>query len=318
MANNSNPRTRLIALIDVLTIYSDEFNIISTEEILERLEEYGHSINKRVLMEDIKAIRECGFNIINVNSPKKGFYLAKNFDPKTMHILQKATYSSPLVSEDETEYARNSIENTFGGLTLRQMLNTTLNISLKNEFENISPDNSHILRKAIAENKQVMLTVSVIEPGDTFSPSKVNKTLVVNPFFIAIGNNSVSLLFTCSSTPSKPEYIRIRRIISVKMLDCEQNRKRNFEPSECTGHFGKVPPFATSLKTRCLIFKLKTKDIEYIDHTLELPLEYRKSDQDGYCHARVNTVFNARLAGCLFHLRDKIELIEPKTLEEIL
>lgn len=318
MATVSSPRTRLIALIEILTIYSDEFNIVSANEILEKLAEYGHEINKRVLMEDIKALKDSGLHIVSVSSPKRGFYLAKAFDPKTMHIIQKAVYSSPLVSESEIEYTKNSIENSFGGMTLQQMVNTTINISQKHSFESISPDNVHLLRKAISENKQVMLTVSVIDPGDTFSPSRVNKILVVNPYLIGISNNGASLLFTCSSTPSKPEYIRIRRIVSVKSLDCVQNRKKIFDPKDCTGHFGKVPPFATNLKKRCLIIKLKNKDIEYVDHILELPVEYRKAEQEGYCYARVNTIFNGRLAGCLLHLRDKIELIEPKTLEEII
>lgn len=318
MSTISSPRTRLIALVEILTIYSDEFNIISSDKILEKLGEYGHQINKRVLMEDIKALKDSGFNVISVSSPKKGFYLAKPFDPKTLHIIQKALYSSPLVTESEIEYTRNSIENSFGGMTLRQMVDTTIDISQKQNYESISPDNVYILRKAITDNKQVMLTVSVIEPGDTFSPSRVNKALVVNPYLIGIANSGVSLLFTCSSTPSKPEYIRIRRIVSVKPLDCVQNRKKSFDPAECTGHFGKVPPFSATIKKRCLIFKLKNKDIEYIDHILELPIEYRKAEQEGYCYARVNAVFNGRLAGCLLHLRDKIELIEPKTLEEII
>ncbi|GEM_PF-921683 len=314
----SNPRIRLIALIDILTIYSDEFNIISTEKILKRLAEYGHEINKRVLMEDIKSIREAGFNVVAVSSPEKGFYLAKAFDPKTMHIIQKAVYSSPLVSNEEENHVRNSIEKTFGSQTFEMMVNTTINLSQKSDFETTSPDAVHIIRKAIIDNKQVMLTVLVIEPGDTFSPSKTEKTLVVNPYILGVANNNLSLIFTCSATPSKPEYIGIRRIISAKELDCPQNRNIDFKPHECTGHFGKVPPFAMNLKSRCLLFKLRTDDLEYVDHTLELPIEYRKAEQKGYCFGRVNTVFNGKLAGCLYHLRDKIELIEPKSLEEII
>lgn len=314
----ANPRIRIINLVEIFNVYSDELHIISADELIERLAKYGHNINKRVLIEDIKSIRESGFDIVSVASPKKGFYLARPFNAETMHIIQKAMLSSSLVSQREREDVRSAIERTLGNEEFNIMTNTTINLIPKVEDNDIPLAVVYKLRKAIAERRQALITVAGLEPGDMFSTSKAEEAFVVNPYILGISNCSFSLYFSCPSTPSKPEYIRLRRISSVKLLDCAQNRKSELDINKSVGYFGKVPPFDLAVKSKHLVFRLKTKDIEYIDHVFELPIEYKKDERDGFCLARVNTVFNARLLGCLYYLKDKIELIEPKSLDDII
>ena len=79
MAPVANSRTRLLCLVEILTMYSDEHNILSADEICEKLKEYGYEVSKRNVLSDIKAINTTPIKIISVNQPKKGYYLAKEF-----------------------------------------------------------------------------------------------------------------------------------------------------------------------------------------------------------------------------------------------
>ncbi len=312
-----NPRTRLLNIIEILTLYSDEYNIMSSDEILEKLSEFGHDITKRALADDIKTINTSVHDIIHVNSPKKGYYLARSFNQSEMNIVLRALYSSPLVSEKEVEqvkkYSRANICNPSWDLLIK----TTANLNIRSAPKAISNEQIYDLELAIKEKRQVMLTLVRIDPGEKFASPEKQETVIVNPIRLGITNNTYALAFTSSVTPSKPEYIRLSRITAVKTLSCKQNNKFMSSLSKCTGYFDKAPSLESKAEEICLILRMKTADTEYIDGVFELPFQYRKEEESGYCLAKVNTPVNNRLLGCLLRVKDKIEIIQPEELKKL-
>lgn len=96
---NLSARTRLLALVEILTMYSDEQNIITIEEICTHLTDYGYEVSKRLVLADIKAINETPLKIIGVSTPKKGYYIAKCFSQDAIYLILEAIFSSDVLSE---------------------------------------------------------------------------------------------------------------------------------------------------------------------------------------------------------------------------
>ncbi len=312
-----NPRTRLLNIIEILTLYSDECNILSSDEILEKLSEFGHNITKRALADDIRTINDSSYDIIHVNSPKKGYYLARSFDRNSMNIVLRALYSSPIISEKEVEQIKEFSRNYICNPSWDLLIETTANLNIRSTPKAISNEQIYELECAIKDSKQVMLTLVRIEPGERFSSPEKQETVIVNPIRFGITNNTYALAFTSAVTPSKPEYIRLSRIISVKTLNSKQNNKFKSNLGKCTGYFDKSPSLASKAEEICLVLRMKNADAEYIDGVFELPFQYRKEEENGYCLAKVNTPVNNRLLGCLLRVKDKIEIIQPKELKKL-
>ena len=60
-----------MALIEILTLYTDECNLLTTDEIIDRLGEYGYDVTRRTVLSDLKELNRTSFKVICVNSPAK-------------------------------------------------------------------------------------------------------------------------------------------------------------------------------------------------------------------------------------------------------
>ena len=78
MGDNLGVRLRLVALIEILTLYTDECNLLTIDEIIDRLGEYGYDVTRRTVLSDLKELNRTSFKVICVNSPAKGYYLARS------------------------------------------------------------------------------------------------------------------------------------------------------------------------------------------------------------------------------------------------
>ena len=209
MAPVANSRTRLLCLVEILTMYSDEHNILSADEICEKLKEYGYEVSKRNVLSDIKAINTTPIKIISVNQPKKGYYLAKSYSPSASQFVLEAVFSSDMLSADDIEYLKTYLRRNICVPSLELVLNTTRNFNVHTSKRDISIDALHDLRLAIQKKKKVILSVSRIVPGDGFSSIERLENIVVSPLYIAVANGIIALTFIQSSTTDKIEYLNI-------------------------------------------------------------------------------------------------------------
>ena len=106
MAENNNARTRLLILIDILRLHSNEGNVLSIEEICSYLEEYGYHATKRNILADIKLINTTPHEIIYVTKPKKGYYIAKAFSQEAISLILESVFSSELLTDNDVEYIK--------------------------------------------------------------------------------------------------------------------------------------------------------------------------------------------------------------------
>lgn len=95
-----------MALIEILTLYTDECNLLTIDEIIDRLGEYGYDVTRRTVLSDLKELNRTSFKVICVNSPAKGYYLAKSYSQASLHLLLEAVYSSTVLTDDDVAISR--------------------------------------------------------------------------------------------------------------------------------------------------------------------------------------------------------------------
>lgn len=316
MAAEQNARARLLCLVEILTMYSDEFNILSIEEIAEKLKEYGYDVAIRTILSDIKAVNMTTVKIISVSTPKKGYYLAKSYSQYAIHLIIESIFSSDFISESDIKYIANYLKRNTCLPSLNLVLDTTKNLNAFSPKREFSIDLLRCLRTAIKEKKKVKLVVSRIVPGDSFSQSEKLEEIIVNPLKIAVSYGSTALVFVRNEQQENAEFINLHRIKSAEAVS-EDSFSRDFDVKTLVNYFDGYLAKSSFHSTEWLLLRFKSEYTELIENHFSSPVLFRKSSKDGYCVAKALTAINLDLLGWLFIHRDKIEIVSPQFLIDL-
>lgn len=318
MAENTNARTRLLCLVEIMTMYSDENHILSIEELCDWLHDYGYNATKRNVVADIKAINTTPIKIIGVSKPKKGYYIAKYFSQDAIGLILEAIFSSEILTEDDVEYIKNYLRRQVCIPTLDLVLNTTLNMNALAEKRKIPGETVRTLRTAIRDKKQAVLTVSRATPGDIFScDTRKKETVTVNPITLIVYEKAVALVFTRNETPKKPEYVHISRIEKAELSNNEATEFSD-DLTSAVNYFDGSQPSSNFSAREWIILRFKAEDIEIVENRFDSPVQYKKDDREGYYVAKLSAPIDYSLIGWLFAMSDKIEVAAPEKLKNIL
>lgn len=317
MVKNVNSRTRLLCIVEILTMYSDEMNIISAEEICEKLGEYGYEASKRSVLSDIRIINTTSVKIISVSSPKKGFYLAKSSFPSASRMIIDAVFSSDLFTADEIEYIKSYLKESICVPSLKLVLATTKNFSSPAFKKGVQAELLYGIRVAVKNRKKLDLTVSRIVPGNYFSPSKKLEKITVNPLYIAAANRMLFLIFIRDEKSLHAECINIFRINSAIMKDEPAFIPQKI-PTEITNYFDGRTVDYCNCEARWIILEFHESDTEFVESHFRESVQYRKSEKAGFCTAKIFTVISDELIGWLFLNSDKVTVLAPDSLYELL
>lgn len=316
MPENTNARTRLLCLVEIMTMYSDEHNILSIDEICKHLADYGYAVTKRNVISDIKAVNTTPIKIISVSKPQKGYYISKTFSQEAISLILESVFTSDLLTEHDVDYIKNYLRICSCEATLDLVFDTMITLNPLPSTRKKLSNALNTLRHAIKEKKQVSLKVSKAVPGDTFSDAKQVETITVNPIVLAVTSETVVLVFTRLKTPHQAEQLHISKIEDAVMIQesateftCNLNRI-----VDCSG----LPSAGNYAERKWLLLKFRTEDIDLIENRFNYPVQFRKDEENGYCIAKAETVIDYSLIGWLFIHRDKIEILSPANIKDLL
>lgn len=302
--------------MEIMTMYSDEHNILSIEEICDSLRDYGYEVSKRNVLADIKAINSTPIKLVSVSKPKKGYYIAKSFSQEAISLILESVFSSDLLTENDVEYIKKFLRRCTCVPTVDLVFNTMINLNQLPSTRKMLSDALNSLRYAIKDKKQAVISVSRAIPGDNFSEARQVESITVNPIVLAVTNGTVALVFTQPESPKKAEYIHISRIEDAAVVDREAAEFTD-DLTSAVNYFSCKPSKLSLTEKDWLLLRFKTEDIDIIENHFHYPVQFRKDDKEGYCIAKVFTVIDYSLVGRLFTLSDKIEILSPAGLKKL-
>lgn len=316
MTDALNARGRILALLEILTMYTDEHNTLTAEQLCEKLSEYGYEITKRTVLSDIKVIEQSPYDIVKV-SREKGYYIIKTNDAMAIRKIIAAAFSSPMISKNDVEEIKRYLDRNSCIATLNTIYGTSESFTCKTQKSRIPFDLILPIREAIKTKRRVKLTYTVINPGDGYSEPYITNEVIINPIKLVISSNSHALIFSLPKTPDKPEFINIHRISSVSILSQRQNNECS-EHLNATNFFNSEPLISDENTSEWLVLKFKKEYSETVDSFFSVPVQYKKNTNDAFTLAKVNYPINKELVGWLYTNKDIIEVVTPAKLKDIL
>lgn len=230
-------KIKLLFLHDIFTRQTDKDHVYSANELCDLLIDYGINCERKSIYSDIEALKEYGMDIVNVRSPKRGYYLKdRKFDIAEVRLLIDAVQAAKFISSRKTKaliYKIGSLLSEFQEEELREQI--YVDSTFKSEKEDLY-DIIKSLDTAIKKSKQVQITYSKRKLENRYLKTTEGKVFLVNPYSLLWSNDHYYLV--CNNDKyNNLMHLRLDRISEVIPLDTTSR------------HFSKVSKYTDKFDT---------------------------------------------------------------------
>lgn len=211
-------KIKLLFLHDIFTRQTDSDHVYSANELCDLLAEYGINCERKSIYSDIDALKEYGMDIVNVRTPKRGYYLNKRkFDIAEVRLLIDAVQAAKFISSKKTKaliYKIGNLLSEYQEEELREQI--YVDSSYKSEKEDLY-DIIRTLDVAIKKCKQVEIVYSKRKLENRYLKKSEGKNFRINPYALLWSNDHYYLV--CNNDKyNNLMHLRLDRIESVKQL----------------------------------------------------------------------------------------------------
>lgn len=230
-------KIKLLFLHDIFTRQTDSEHVYSANELCDLLSEYGINCERKSIYSDIDALKEYGMDIVNVRTPKRGYYLnERKFDIAEVRLLIDAVQAAKFISSKKTKaliYKIGNLLSEYQEEELREQI--YVDSSLKSEKEDLY-DIIKSLDTAIKKSKQVEIVYSKRKLENRYLKKSEGKTFLINPYSLLWSNDHYYLV--CNNDKyNNLMHLRLDRISRVKSLETTAK------------HFSKVSKYTDKFDT---------------------------------------------------------------------
>lgn len=230
-------KIKLLFLHDIFSRQTDKDHVYSANELCDLLMDYGVNCERKSIYSDIEALKEYGMDIVNVRSPKRGYYLKdRKFDIAEVRLLIDAVQAAKFISSRKTKaliYKIGSLLSEFQEEELREQI--YVDSTFKSEKEDLY-DIIKILDTAIKKSKQVQVTYSKRKLENRYLKTMEGKVFLINPYSLLWSNDHYYLV--CNNDKyNNLMHLRLDRISEIIPLDTASK------------HFSKVSKYTEKFDT---------------------------------------------------------------------
>ncbi|MBQ0084506.1 MAG: WYL domain-containing transcriptional regulator [Clostridiales bacterium] len=103
MARSENQKLKLLRLVEILNLYTDEDHTLTADELCSKLADYDISAERKAIYGDIEALNSMGYDILNSRSGKRGYFMAsRKFEMPEIYLLCDAVRSADFITPKKT------------------------------------------------------------------------------------------------------------------------------------------------------------------------------------------------------------------------
>lgn len=301
------------ALLQILQEESDENNILSAGELLEKLNKrLDLSIERRTLYSNIDILRQAGYEISDYNENKKGYYLKqRQFEKGEILLLCNAIHASHFIDHEQSEILIRKLLNTLSREERKEFRDTVYMPNQLKTDGNLLFSNIESISAAIHKGKKISFTYMHYNANKKLVPRRKDP-YTAEPRYIVYNDSRPYLITTSERHPGFTHW-RIDKMANIVCLDEPVRRLKKTEETEAY-RYASNKLFMFAGETEWVSFRCEER---IMDQMIDIfgPKLRILPDAPGYFTARVQTTENgACFLGQQF--ADAIEIIDPPAFRE--
>ncbi len=319
MPGQKNTKLKLLYLKEIFEKYSDEDNILNAVDLAKYLYEYGIECERKSIYKDIEILIEYGLDIIKTSKPKSGYFLAsRDFEIAELRLINDALQAANFVSKKKTVQLIKKV-GTLASNSQAERLKKHVFIDNRNKCNNEEIFyNIDALDMAIKAEKKVSLKYIKRKLDNKFTAANEQKSFVLSPYALIWSNDHYYLLAN-NSKYDNIMHLRIDKIRNVEIID--ESFRHFSEVSEYKQSFDAADYASKTFnmfsgKPESTLLHCKTEILDEMLDRFGEKISIKKSE-DGWFYVHDDLFINDGLASWIMQFGDKIEIIYPESLKEI-
>ncbi len=226
MAQDNYRKIKLLKLLDLLRVETDEDNPLSTNQICARLEEMGILCDRRTLSKDIALLNEHGYEILSTTvGHEKAYYIAdRSFSVPELKALIDAAQAASFLTKKKTAELVEKLA-SLGGSHRAEILkeNMVCFNTRKHSNEQIYY-NIDALENAILQQKKVLFRYFTLNEKGEKVYRREGHRYVAEPIALVFSEENYYLITYSSRFDSTATY-RLDRMENVEMIQEDISEK---------------------------------------------------------------------------------------------
>ena len=188
-------KLKLVKIWEILSQETDEEHPMGTPVLLDKLAELGIPCDRRTLYADIKALNECGYEILCKRAVSNEYYVKdRRFSIAELRIMMDAVQAAGFISDNKSKEFIDKLSKLAGsrhGEALKENLVSFNNTKTDNEdiYTNVET-----ITAAIQQNKKVKFTYFDYDLSHKRVYRKEGKFYYMNPFALVMDNDNYYFL----------------------------------------------------------------------------------------------------------------------------
>ncbi len=314
MAKSSNQKLKLLYIIQMLSESTDESNLLSTQDIIDRLAAEGINAERKSIYDDINQLIAYGYDIIPVRSKSNGgYYLAsREFELAELKLLVDAVQSSKFITQKKSRELIKKLERLTSKHEAKQLQRQVYVIGrVKTENESIyySVDAIH---KAIYENVQITFTYLEWTLRKELKPKK-EQSYTVSPWALVWQDENYYLIAYDEDSKLLKHY-RVDKMGTVELTKLSRIGMKEFEDIDIVQYTNQTFGMFGG-KKETVTLQLPNRLIGVAMDRFGKDAEVRKKDEDTFM-LRIKVAVSSPFFGWLAGLGKEASIYSPENIKK--
>ena len=238
MPKSMGQKLKILYLMKILLSQTDETHMLTINELIAKLAEYGVTAERKTIYDDMEALRQFGLDIVMEKTKAYGYYVAaRDFELPELKLLVDAVVSSKFITEKKSLELIQKLESLVSrqdAVKLRRQIHVSNRVKNMNESIYYNIDALH---EAIADGKKVSFRYFDYNIQKERVYRKSGEKYIVSPAALLWEDENYYLISGSEKHEGFTHY-RVDKMSDIAKLDeSRMEAVRDFDP---VGHSKKV------------------------------------------------------------------------------
>ena len=317
MAKGPNQKLKLLILKDILMKHTDESHGLTTNEIIEKLEGFGITAERKSIYDDLRMLENYGCDICSTRDKTTRYYIGnRDFELPELKLLVDAVQSSKFITEKKSrELIKKvgSLASHYDASKLQRQVYVSNRVKTPNEKIYYAVDTIH---QAISDNRQITFSYYEWVLSSDKSEKIVKRArkdggiYKVSPVTLAWDDENYYLIAFDNLSQSIRHY-RVDKMEKVKLTEEKSEGKDAFKGFDMAVYsksvFGMFGGEMTDVK-----IKVKNHLVGVVADRFGKDVFVTVEDDESFVFS-AKVVLSPQFYGWLFALGDEARIISPQS-----
>ena len=217
MAKAFNQKIKLLYVMQMLLVKTDEEHVITMQQILNELDQKGIAAERKSLYDDMETLRQFGMDIMFRKAKPSGYYLAgRDFELVELKLLVDAVQSSKFITAKKSQELIQKLENLTSENEAKQLQRQVYvqnRIKTMNESIYYNVDKIHT---ALSLNRQISFQYYEWNVKKEMQLRRDGERYLVSPWFLSWDDENYYMV-AYDEAADKIKHYRVDKMIGIKL-----------------------------------------------------------------------------------------------------